>query len=89
MLRREEVWETEGASEGAAAGAVAAPFPGQVAEVRVKGGDSVSEGDVVVVIEAMKMLHNLAAGGAGVVSEVRCSPGNSVVAGEVLVAFES
>jgi len=89
VLRREEVWKTEGATNGATAGAVAAPFPGQVAEVLVKAGDRVSEGDVVVVIEAMKMLHNLAAGGAGVVSDVRCSPGTPVVAGEVLVAFES
>jgi len=85
---REEVWAARGAVGGARAEAIAAPFPGQIAELRVKVGERVSEGDVVAVLEAMKMLHNLVAAGAGVVAELRCQPGAAVAAGELLVLFE-
>ncbi len=89
ILPREEVWATRGARSGARAEAIAAPFPGQVAELRVKVGERVAEGDVVVVLEAMKMLHNLVAAGAGVVAELCCQAGAAVAAGELLVRFES
>ncbi|MEO1065327.1 MAG: biotin carboxylase N-terminal domain-containing protein [Actinomycetota bacterium] len=52
-------------------GTVAAPMPGRVLEVRVDVGDRVEAGQVVVVLEAMKMENHLRAPAAGVVAEVR------------------
>ena len=67
---------------------VVSPFPGQVSEVRVRAGQAVSEGDVLVVLEAMKMLHLLPAPGAAVVAEVCCEVGAAVGSGELLIRFE-
>jgi acetyl/propionyl-CoA carboxylase alpha subunit len=67
---------------------VTSPFPAVVAEVHVAPGDLVSEGQVLMVIEAMKMLHPLVATGVGVVAEVRVGQSAQVGSGEVLIAFE-
>jgi len=69
--------------------AISAPFPAVVTETPVAAGESVVGGDVVVVIEAMKMLHSLSARGAGVVEQVHVQVGESVEAGQVLVSFVS
>ena len=58
-------------------------------ETPVAAGSEVAGGDVVVVIEAMKMLDSLTARGAGVVAEVRVSVGDSVDSGQVLVVYEA
>jgi len=55
----------------------------------VVAGDRVAAGDVVVVIEAMKMLHSLAAKGRAVVTEVPVAAGESVDGKQVLVRFEA
>jgi biotin carboxyl carrier protein len=60
-----------------------------VREIRAVPGQRVREGDVLAVIEAMKMMHNLAATGAGIVTEVRCREGDTVDGGQVLVVFGS
>jgi acetyl/propionyl-CoA carboxylase alpha subunit len=70
------------------AGDVLAPFPAVVTEVLVQPGDPVAAGQIVVVIEAMKMLHSLAAPGSGIVAAVRVSPGEQVASAAVLVSFE-
>ena len=44
---------------------------------------------MLVVLEAMKMLHNLAASGSAVVAEICCEQGAAVGAGDVLVRFET
>ncbi len=77
---------TPGAAHGAA-DAIVAPFPAVVAEVVVSPGQRVDAGDPVVVIEAMKMLHTLAAAGAGTVDEVRVDAGDQVAADQTLVTF--
>ncbi len=59
-------------------GAVAAPMPGKVLEIRVAVGDTVTAGQVVAVLEAMKMENHLAVAHDGVVSEVRVSVGDQV-----------
>lgn len=59
-------------------GAVVAPMPGRVLEVRVSPGDAVVAGQVVAVLEAMKMEHHLAAASPGVVTEVRVEAGRQV-----------
>ncbi len=65
-----------------------APFPGLVTNVEVSRGDRVESGSVLVVMEAMKMVHPLRAAGAGAVREIHCRPGRTVTAGELLVEFE-
>jgi acetyl-CoA carboxylase biotin carboxylase subunit len=64
-----------------------APMPATVIKVHVKPGDPVQKGDVVLVLEAMKMELPLRALGEGVVSAVRCREGELVPADATLVEF--
>ena len=59
-----------------------------VAEVHAQSGRAVDGSDPLVVLEAMKMLHTLTAGGPGVVAEVRVRPGDQVETNQILVTFE-
>ncbi len=70
-------------------GGVAAPMPGQVIAVNVKAGDKVKQGDVLVVVEAMKMEHSVTAPKAGTVKQVLFSAGDRVEEGVELVEFEA
>jgi len=65
-----------------------APFPGLVTNVEVAAGDRVEKGGLLVVMEAMKMVHSLRASGAGEVRGVHCRAGRTVTAGDLLVEFE-
>jgi acetyl/propionyl-CoA carboxylase alpha subunit len=85
---RSERWAAASAAAHSSARAVVAPFPATVAEVHVERGDTVRGGQPVVVVEAMKMLHTLAAAGDGVVAEVRVAAGEQVASAQVLVTFE-
>jgi biotin carboxyl carrier protein len=67
---------------------VTAPLPGAVLAVRVGVGDSVVEGQVLCLLEAMKMENEIVAPGAGTVREVAVQAGQSVAAGEVLLRIE-
>jgi propionyl-CoA carboxylase alpha chain len=73
---------------GGVAGECRAPLPGSVARVLVAEGDTVAEGDGLVVLEAMKMEHTLRANGAGTVAAVSCSPGQQVDVNDLLVSVE-
>ena len=64
---------------------VAAPMPGLIIEVKCKVGDQVSEGDVVVILEAMKMQNPLNSPVSGQVAAVNVKSGDSVSAGQVLI----
>jgi acetyl/propionyl-CoA carboxylase alpha subunit len=64
------------------------PMPGTVTLVPVAVGQRVDEGDVLAVVEAMKMEHRLLAQAPGVVTEVRAAPGVAVAAHEVLVVVD-
>lgn len=68
--------------------ALTAIMPGRVLRIFVKEGDPVQVGDVLCVLEAMKMENELHAHTAGVVQQVLVKPGQSVEAGEVLIRFE-
>ncbi len=87
-VSRSQRWAPDGADAGSSAGAIAAPFPAVVAEIRVKPGDTVDGGDVVIVIEAMKMLHSLSASGAGTVDEIRVAVGDQVESKQILITFQ-
>ena len=66
---------------------VGAPLPGMVSEVAVKPGDTVKEGDKLVVLEAMKMLTTVSAPADGTVSEVILQKGKSADTGDLLVTL--
>jgi 3-methylcrotonyl-CoA carboxylase alpha subunit len=59
-----------------------------VAEVRVSAGEAVDAGQVMVVLESMKLFSSLKAEIAGVVADVSCKPGETVMAGKRLVLIE-
>ncbi len=88
ILDRSEAWAPAAGEGHHHAGAVTAPFPAVVTEVAVAAGDEVAAGDVLVVIEAMKMLHPLTAPGAGRVVEVTVAAGDRVESGRVLVVLD-
>ena len=69
-------------------GSLQAPMPGRVIEVSPQVGDWVEKGQVLVVMEAMKMEHGLRAPHAGKVVSVLASPGEQVESGQVLVVME-
>jgi acetyl/propionyl-CoA carboxylase alpha subunit len=73
---------------GGIAGECRAPLPGAVTKVLVAVGDTVAEGDGLVVLEAMKMEHTLRANGAGTVAQVHCAPGQQVDVNDLLVSVE-
>jgi len=65
------------------------PLPGTVIAVHVEVGDSVADGQLLLVVEAMKMEHKITAHGDHVVADVRFAVGDRVDAGDLLVVLES
>ncbi len=67
-------------------GSLEAPMPGKVLAVEVANGDTVAEGDVLLILESMKMELQIAAPQAGVVEGLELSVGDQVAPGQALVA---
>lgn len=67
---------------------VEAPMPGTVLDVKVKVGDSVSNGDVLMILEAMKMENEIMAPTSGKVVSINANKGASVDGGDVLIVIE-
>jgi propionyl-CoA carboxylase alpha chain len=65
-------------------GSLVAPMPGNVVRVEAAVGQRVGAGQLVLVLEAMKMEHQILAPADGLVAEVRVAPGDQVQAGDVL-----
>ncbi|UYN97960.1 MAG: acetyl/propionyl/methylcrotonyl-CoA carboxylase subunit alpha [Enhydrobacter sp.] len=74
---------------GAGEASVRSPLPGKIIDLKVKAGDSVSKGQPLLVLEAMKMEHTLAAPADGTVKSVRYAVGEQVAEGAELVEFEA
>jgi len=77
------------AAKPVAAGAatISAPMPGKVLEVKVKAGDAVKAGDVLMILEAMKMQNEIMAPADGTISDVRISAGQTVGTGDVMIVM--
>ena len=69
-------------------GAVATPMPGVIVRVDVSVGQEVEEGDVLVVVEAMKMENEYKSPIAGTIAEIKVEPGQAVESNTVLVVVE-
>ena len=80
---------TAAASSANAADIVASPMQATVVKVPVSPGDSVVKGDLVCVLEAMKMEQPLQAHKDGVIASVECVIGDTVTSGQVLLTYES
>ncbi len=75
------------ASAPAGATVVSAPMPGTILDIKVSAGQSVKAGDVLCVLEAMKMENEIVAPAAGVVAAINTSKGASVNTGDALVSI--
>lgn len=76
------------APDPGASSVVTAPMPGTITAVEVKAGDDVAAGQVLVKLEAMKMVNAIKAPRPGRVAAVAVRPGQGVGYGDDLVAFE-
>ena len=65
-------------------GSVVAPMPGTVIKILKNEGDEVKAGDVVLILEAMKMENEITAPVAGTLASVNCTAGGTVAGGDVL-----
>ena len=75
------------AAAPAGATAVTAPMPGTINAIKVSNGQSVKKGEVLVVLEAMKMENEIMAPADGVVASVNVTKGATVNTGDVLVSL--
>ena len=65
-------------------GSVVAPMPGTVIKILKNEGDAVKAGDVVLILEAMKMENEITAPVAGTLASVNCTAGGTVAGGDIL-----
>lgn len=66
---------------------VTAPMPGKVTKIVVKAGSKVNKGDVIMLLEAMKMQNEIGSPVAGVVKSINVDAGQSVKPGEVMAVI--
>ena len=76
-----------GGSKAKKSGIISANIPGKIVTIEVKQGDAVSEGQVVLILEAMKMQNEIQAAVSGTVTEINCKEGESIEANVPLVVI--
>ena len=74
-------------SGGAGSVKVNSPMPGKILSVKVNVGDSVSKGDVIMILEAMKMENEIVAPADGTIASIDAATGDSVESGAVLATL--
>ncbi len=65
-----------------------APINGVIIEIPISVGQKINAGEVLFVVEAMKMKTNISANGAGVIKQIHCKVQDTIEAGQELVTFE-
>jgi len=75
------------AAAPAGSSSITAPMPGTILKVNVNEGDTVKKGQVLLILEAMKMENELVAAADGKVAAVNVSKGSTVKVGDVLVSL--
>ncbi len=76
------------APKAASGNAVIAPIPGVITEIKVAAGDSVTYGQELCVLEAMKMKNSIRANHDGTIAKILVTSGDQVRQGEVLIEFQ-
>jgi len=71
------------------AGAIKAPLPGTILQIKKKVGDEVKTGDLLLIMEAMKMENNICADRNGKITVMNHNVGDSVLEGDILVEIGS
>jgi 3-methylcrotonyl-CoA carboxylase alpha subunit len=95
VIERGQVWrltpwrKAGGAGGATSSGAILAPMPGRVILVEVAAGDSVTKGQKLLTLEAMKMEHTLVAPFDGIVAELAVSAGAQVQVEALLARIEA
>lgn len=78
----------KGARKAKKSGVVSSSIPGKVISISVSQDDLVSEGDVIMILEAMKMQNEIQAPVSGKITELNCEPGDSIEANSPLMVIE-
>ena len=66
---------------------VNAPMPGKILSVKVQAGDAVKKGDIIMILEAMKMENEIPAPQDGTIASINANAGSTVEAGDVLATL--
>ena len=89
VLPQREALAGDSPGELTGEGFIRSPMPGAIDAIRVGVGDRIVRGDVLVIMEAMKLVHSLCAGVDGRIAAIHCREGQSVEANALLVEVET
>ena len=78
----------KGARKAKRSGVVSSSIPGKIISISVRQDEFVSEGDVIMILEAMKMQNEIQAPISGKITELNCEPGDSIEANSPLMVIE-
>ena len=77
-----------GSSASGGDGKISVPMQGTIVKIQVTVGDTVQSGDILLVLEAMKMENNISSDVDGTISEIGVSEGDSVGAGDIVIVID-
>ena len=81
--------KTNKPTEKVKAGTIKAPLPGTILQIQKKIGDEVKSGDLLLIMEAMKMENNITANRSGIITAIHCNVNDAVLEGDVLIEIGS